>query len=88
MPGTIPSTLGSCMSTTPHPDRPRPDDPQRVQRLEESVGFTEHTVEQLAQQLNELLKQTGHLARRLDAMERRLEVLTSGDGPDADSPEA
>lgn len=69
-------------------DEARGDGPRgadgRVQRLEETVGFTEHAVEQMNQQMTAMLKQMEHLAKRLEAMERRLEVMTSGDGPDVE----
>jgi uncharacterized coiled-coil protein SlyX len=55
------------------------DDPhghdRRLTRLEEAVGFTDRTGEQLSEQIVALNREVGSLSRRLANLERRLTDL-------------
>lgn len=44
----------------------------RVQRLEEALGFAEHTNEQLSQEIRELGSRLRDTQKRLDLLERRV----------------
>lgn len=44
----------------------------RVQRLEEALGFAEHTSEQLSQEIRELGSRLRDMQKRLDQLERRV----------------
>ncbi|MAY73602.1 MAG: hypothetical protein CMJ31_02565 [Phycisphaerae bacterium] len=56
---------------------------RRLQRIEESLGFTEMTTQELTEQGLTLHKRLDELERRVGAIERRLnavvEEMTSGD---------
>jgi len=54
---------------------------ERLQKVEESVGFVERTSEQLADEVRALGKAIGELQRRIDALERRLEQMATAPGP-------
>lgn len=64
------------------------NEPERLQRLEEHAGFTEHTLDQLTVEILELNKRLAALAKRLDAFEGRLtEIqLTGPAGPPVEKP--
>jgi uncharacterized coiled-coil protein SlyX len=48
---------------------------ERLRRVEEHCGFTEHTVEQLSAEMVELGKRVLELSRRIEGIERRLGEL-------------
>ncbi len=48
---------------------------RRLTRLEEAVGFTDRTGEQLNEQIVALTREIGSLSRRLASLERRLTDL-------------
>jgi uncharacterized coiled-coil protein SlyX len=50
----------------------------RLMRIEEHAGFTEHTVEQLSAEMAELGKRMLEITRRVEAIERRLGELARG----------
>ncbi|MEK6701420.1 MAG: SlyX family protein [Planctomycetota bacterium] len=77
------------------PDEPLSAITLRVQRLEESHGFAEHTIEQLSTQLLTLSRQLETASRRIASLEERLgklRVSNAGDtstdlgGGDAPTP--
>lgn len=77
----------------PHPDPPRAagarHDPLdgRLMRLEEHVAFTEHTVEQLSQEIIDLNKRLAETTRRLALLESRLgKVLAATEEPRPEFP--
>lgn len=51
------------------------DHDARLTRLEEAVGFTDRTGEQLNEQIVALNREVGSLSRRLASLERRLTDL-------------
>jgi uncharacterized coiled-coil protein SlyX len=51
---------------------------QRIERLEDSLAFTEREKEQLSEQLLKAYEQIQRLARRLDALEGRLGSIEQG----------
>ncbi|MCC5824339.1 MAG: SlyX family protein [Phycisphaerales bacterium] len=55
-------------------NRPQPD-PDRLTRLEEAVGFIDHTANQLSGEIAALNREVAHLTRRLESLERRLGEL-------------
>lgn len=62
------------------------DEAGRIQRLEEAVGFSEHTIEQLNEQVLALSARLEQLVRRLAATEARLAKLTEA-APPVDEPD-
>lgn len=62
------------------------DDSNRLTRLEEHVGFAEHTIDQLAGEIAELHRRMAAMARRLESMEERLGEVASREGGAADGP--
>jgi uncharacterized coiled-coil protein SlyX len=63
------------MSTPPDPPTPSPFSPpedDRLTRLEEHAGFTEHTVEQLSAEIRMLNARVHELSKRLESLEGRL----------------
>ncbi len=72
----------------PSPDPTAPHDLEaRVRRLEESVGFNEHTSDQLAGEVASAHAALARLSSRLAALESRLASIEDGgeDDPDDDS---
>jgi uncharacterized coiled-coil protein SlyX len=67
------------MSCAPDDIPPQPGD-GRIQRLEEALGFTEHTVDELSDQVRALGTQMDACLRRLTALENRLAAMQSGQG--------
>ncbi len=57
----------------------------RLVRLEESVGFGEHTVEQLSTEIASMNERVHRLERRLERLTSRLDELLAG--PDEVPPE-
>lgn len=55
---------------------PHQPDPDRINRLEETVGFIDHTSGQLSEQIAAISQEVSSLARRLQSLERRLIDLT------------
>ncbi len=51
---------------------------RRLLHVEESLGFTDRTVEQLSEQIVALHREVGQLSRRLSSLERRLTDLQDG----------
>lgn len=51
-----------------------PDD-ARLDRLEEAAGFTDHRVDQLADEVREVFERVRRLSARLDALEHRLSIV-------------
>jgi uncharacterized coiled-coil protein SlyX len=67
-----------------------PDDPQallaqRLQRLEESQAFAEHTLQQLGEEVRLLNQRLAESAQRLARLEGRLHALAKPTEPDADA---
>ncbi|HEX2836824.1 MAG TPA: hypothetical protein VHN77_01720 [Phycisphaerales bacterium] len=56
---------------------PRPTE-ERLQRLEETLGFTEHEQEQLGQQVLRLQQQVQTLTQRLVQLETAIEIAGKG----------
>lgn len=54
----------------------QPDPHQRLTRLEETVGFIDHTSNQLSSEIASVSREVAGLARRLAALEQRLLDLT------------
>ena len=50
-------------------------DPDRLTRIEEMVGFVDHTAGQLSGEIANLNREVAALARRLGSLERRLGEL-------------
>jgi uncharacterized coiled-coil protein SlyX len=67
------------MSCSPDDIPPLADD-ARIQRLEEALGFTEHTVDELSDQVRALGTQMDACLRRLTALENRLAAMQNGQG--------
>lgn len=66
-------------------DEPRPTE-DRLQRVEETLGFTEHEQEQLGQQVLRLQQQVQSLTQRLAQLETALERAAKGLGaPDGEA---
>lgn len=66
-------------------DDPRPTE-DRLQRVEETLGFTEHEQEQLGQQVLRLQQQVQSLTQRLAQLETALERAAKGPGaPDGEA---
>lgn len=63
------------MTGTPNHES-QPHDAARFDRLEETVGFIDHTSSQLSEQIASISKEVSSLARRLQSLERRLLDLT------------
>jgi phage-related minor tail protein len=57
----------------PNPPPPAPGSPDRLQRVEESLGFAEHEQEQLGQQVVRLQQQVLALTQRIQQLEGVLE---------------
>ncbi|MFU8829240.1 MAG: SlyX family protein [Phycisphaerales bacterium] len=57
-------------------DHPHRD--ERLIRVEERCGFTEHTVEQLSSELSRAYTMIDRLTRRLVELERRVGVVETG----------
>lgn len=55
--------------------RPHPHD-QRLTRLEESVGFIDHTSSQLSAEIAAISREIAALSRRLASLEKRMLDLT------------
>lgn len=67
-------------SARSHPSQTRPGrgghpDDTRLTRLEEAVGFVDHTAQQLSTEIAALNREVSGLARRLASLERRLTEL-------------
>lgn len=60
------------------------DPADRLNRLEEAVGFTQHDLEELSRQVRDLFEQVGRLNKRLDSMDRRVDAMAS---PPDDEPD-
>lgn len=56
---------------------------ERINRLEEAVGFTQHDVDGLSAQVREAYDLIARLSRRVEALEERLED-SGGDAPEED----
>lgn len=54
---------------------PPPDNTERLNRIEESIGFVDHTANQLSGEIAVLNREVAALARRLASLERRLGEL-------------
>lgn len=67
----------------PVPPASMPPDSERLKKLEEHAGFTEHTLDQLTGEMIELHRRIASLLKRMDALEGRLLELKEGshDGP-------
>lgn len=66
------------MTDAHHPDSHHPHqspDHERITRLEEAVGFIDHTSTQLSGEIAAINREVAGLARRLTALERRLTEL-------------
>jgi uncharacterized coiled-coil protein SlyX len=59
----------------PSPHQPDPTDNPRLTRLEEAVGFVDHTAQQLSTEIASLNREVAGLVRRLSSLERRLNEL-------------
>jgi uncharacterized coiled-coil protein SlyX len=70
------------MSAHASPDQ-SPDSDARLARVEEALGFTERTVEQLSGEIADINKRLQSLAKRLAALEDRLGAL---EDPDTEPP--
>ncbi len=62
-------------SEQPSTPNPTPDIRQRVDRLEESQGYTERTVEQLSAEIADMNKRMQVMGKRLAALEAGLQKL-------------
>ncbi|MFK7883210.1 MAG: SlyX family protein [Phycisphaerales bacterium] len=58
------------------PENQTSGDGSRIERLEETVGFIDHTSTQLSEQIASISKEVSVMARRLQSLERRLLDLT------------
>lgn len=61
----------------PSANQPDPTHHARLTRLEETVGFVDHTASQLSGEIAALNREVTGLVRRLSALERRLTELNS-----------
>lgn len=57
-------------------DQEQPIGDARINRLEETVGFIDHTSSQLSDQIASIGMQVSSMARRIESLERRLLDLT------------
>lgn len=57
------------------PDQPDPNADARLTRLEEAVGFVDHTAQQLSTEIAAINREVAGLVRRLTSLERRLNEL-------------
>lgn len=62
---------------TDHPSTPNPS--ERLDRLEESHGYTERTVEQLSAEIADMNKRMQAMGKRLAALEAGLTKLQQGE---------
>lgn len=53
----------------------------RVRAVEEAVGFTEHTLDRLAEAVRDLDARVRAMLARVERMERRLDRLAQGEPP-------
>lgn len=60
-----------------------PDDHDRLIRIEERLGFTDHTVDQLSGELARAYTLIDRLNRRVADLERRVGVVETGAGESA-----
>ena len=74
MNGSEPDSARSDPSPTHAGHGARQDD-ARLVRLEEAVGFADHTTQQLSTEIAALNREVSGLARRLASLERRLTEL-------------
>lgn len=71
-------------------DRSQPPIPSslldRIVRIEEVIGFADHTSTQITTEVLALSKRLDHVLRRLEALERRLEEAAQSSDGTATSP--
>lgn len=57
---------------------------KRIERLEESHAFAEHTADQISEQLRNAFRALDALSKRLDRLENRVTVLAEPPEPGPD----
>jgi YD repeat-containing protein len=57
---------------------------ERLTRIEETLGFAQHDLDELSTQVRSVYDALGSLTRKLDALERRLNESGSDDDAPAD----
>jgi uncharacterized coiled-coil protein SlyX len=55
---------------------------ERLQRLEEAIGFSDHSTAQVSDEVRELGRLVAAMAKRLERLESRLETMARDDAAD------
>lgn len=63
------------------------DEHDRLTRIEEALGFSERSGEQLSEEIRALGERVAAITRRLDALERRLAAPGTAPAPESEDEE-